>query len=248
MEESKFKFPTETIELPSKGLIYPEDNPLSSGTIEMKYMTAKEEDILSNQSYIQNGTVIDKLLKSLIVSKIDYNELIVGDKNAVMIAARVLGYGKDYEFEYKGEKVSVDLSTLENKEFDEKAITRGVNEFSFTLPNSGAIITYKLLTHKDETAINNELNGLKKINKNSDPSVSTRMKHMILSVNGDSERKTVREFVDNYFLASDARAFRQHVREVQPDVDLKVTVELSSGEEAIDLPIGVTFFWPDASI
>ena len=248
MEESKFKFPTETIELPSKGLIYPEDNPLSSGTIEMKYMTAKEEDILSNQSYIQNGTVLDKLLKSLIVSKIDYNELIVGDKNAVMIAARILGYGKDYEFEYKGEKVSVDLSTLENREFDEKAITRGVNEFSFTLPNSGAIITYKLLTHKDETAITNELNGLKKINKNSDPSVSTRMKHMILSVNGDSERKTVREFVDNYFLASDARAFRQHVREVQPDVDLKVTVELSSGEEAIDLPIGVTFFWPDASI
>jgi len=248
MEESKFKFPTETIELPSKGLIYPEDNPLSSGTIEMKYMTAKEEDILSNQSYIQNGTVLDKLLKSLIVSKIDYNELIVGDKNAVMIAARILGYGKDYEFEYKGEKVSVDLSTLENREFDEKAITRGVNEFSFTLPNSGTIITYKLLTHKDETAITNELNGLKKINKNSDPSVSTRMKYMILSVNGDSERKTVREFVDNYFLASDARAFRQHIREVQPDVDLKVTVELSSGEEAIDLPIGVTFFWPDASI
>ena len=245
---SELKFPTETVELPSKGLIYPEDNPLSSGTIEMKYMTAKEEDILSNQSYIQNGTVLDKLFKSLIVSKIDYNELIVGDKNAVMIAARILGYGKDYEFEYKGEKVSVDLSTLENKEFDEKAITRGVNEFSFTLPNSGAIITYKLLTHKDETAITNELNGLKKINKNSDPSVSTRMKHMILSVNGDSERKTVREFVDNYFLASDARAFRQHVREVQPDVDLRVPIELSSGEETIDLPIGVTFFWPDANL
>ena len=248
MKENMLKFPTETIELPSKGLIYPEDNPLSSGTIEMKYMTAKEEDILSNQSYIQNGTVLDKLFKSLIVSKIDYNELIVGDKNAVMIAARILGYGKDYEFEYKGEKVSVDLSTLENKEFDEKAITRGVNEFSFTLPNSGAIITYKLLTHKDETAITNELNGLKKINKNSDPSVSTRMKHMILSVNGDSERKTVREFVDNYFLASDARAFRQHVREVQPDVDLRVPIELSSGEETIDLPIGVTFFWPDANL
>ena len=248
MKENMLKFPTETIELPSKGLIYPEDNPLSSGTIEMKYMTAKEEDILSNQSYIQNGTVLDKLFKSLIVSKIDYNELIVGDKNAALIAARILGYGKDYEFEYKGEKVSVDLSTLENREFDEKAITRGVNEFSFTLPNSGTIITYKLLTHKDETAITNELNGLKKINKNSDPSVSTRMKHMILSVNGDSERKTVREFVDNYFLASDARAFRQHVREVQPDVDLRVPVELSSGEEAIDLPIGVTFFWPDATI
>ena len=245
---SEFKFPTETIELPSKGLIYPEDNPLSSGKIEMKYMTAKEEDILSNQSYIENGTVLDKLLKSLIVSKVNYNDLIVGDKNAVMIAARVLGYGKEYEFEIKGEKVSVDLSVLENKEFDETSITKGVNEFPFTLPNSGAVITYKLLTHKDETAINDELKGLKKINKNSDPSVSTRMKHMILSVNGDSDRKAVREFVDTYFLASDARAFRKHIQKVQPDVDLNVTVDLDSGEEAIDLPIGVTFFWPDASI
>jgi hypothetical protein len=245
---NELKFPTETIELPSKGLIYPEDNPLSSGKIEMKYMTAREEDILSNQSYIENGTVLDKLLKSLIVSKVNYNDLIVGDKNAVMIAARVLGYGKDYEFEIKGEKVSVDLSTLENKEFDENSITKGINEFPFTLPNSGAIITYKLLTHKDETAINDELRGLKKIDKNSDPSISTRMKHMILSVNGDSDRKTVREFVDTYFLASDARAFRKYIQKVQPDVNLNVVVQLDSGEEAIDLPIGVTFFWPDAKL
>jgi hypothetical protein len=245
---SEFKFPTEMVELPSKGLIYPKDHPLRSGKVEMKYMTAREEDILSNQSYIENGTVLDKLLKSLIVSKVNYNDLIVGDKNAVMIAARVLGYGKDYEFEIKGEKVSVDLSTLENKEFDENSITKGINEFPFTLPNSGAIITYKLLTHKDETAINDELRGLKKIDKNSDPSISTRMKHMILSVNGDSDRKTVREFVDTYFLASDARAFRKYIQKVQPDVNLNVVVQLDSGEEAIDLPIGVTFFWPDAKL
>ena len=245
---SELKFPTETIDLPSKGLIYSEDNPLSSGKIEMKYMTAKEEDILSNQSYIQNGTVLDKLLKSLIVTKIDYNDLIVGDKNAIMVAARVLGYGKDYEFEYKGEKVSVDLSTLENREFDEKAITRGVNEFSYTLPTSGTIITYKLLTHKDEMAIDAEIKGLKKINKNSEAAVSTRMKHMILSVNGDSEKKTVREFVDNYFLAVDARAFRKHVGAIQPDVDLNTMVEVNGGLEAIDIPITVNFFWPDASV
>jgi len=248
MSENKFSFPTETIELPSKGLIYSEDNPLSSGTIEMKYMTAKEEDILSNQSYIQNGTVLDKLLKSLIVSKVDYNDLIVGDKNAIMIAARILGYGKDYEFEYKGEQVSVDLSTLENKVFNEKEITKGVNEFSYTLPNSGTLITYKLLTHKDEMAIDAEIKGLKKIDKNADPSVSTRMKHMILSVGGNDDKKTIREFVDNYFLASDARSFRQHIREVQPDVDLKATVEVNGGMEVIDIPITVNFFWPDASI
>lgn len=248
MSEESFKFPTETIELPSKGLIYPEDNPLSSGKIEMKYMTAKEEDILSNQSYIQNGTVLDKLMKSLIVTKCNYSDLIVGDKNAIMIAARILGYGKDYKFEYKGEEVEVDLSTLENKEFDESSITKGVNEFKFTLPNSGTEITYKLLSHKDEMAIEAEIKGLKKINKNSDPMISTRLKQMILSVNGDSERKTVREFVDTYFLAMDARAFRKHIASHQPDVNLLTTVELSGGEEDVEIPITVNFFWPDANI
>jgi hypothetical protein len=88
--QSKFSLPTETVELPSKGLLYSKENPLSSGTIEMKYMTAKEEDILSNQNYIKNGTVFDKLFKSLIVSKIDYDDLTIGDKNAILIAARIL--------------------------------------------------------------------------------------------------------------------------------------------------------------
>jgi hypothetical protein len=211
-------------------------------------MTAKEEDILSNQSYIQNGTVLDKLMKSLIVTKCNYNDLIVGDKNAVMIAARVLGYGKDYKFEYKGEEVEVDLSTLENKEFDENSITKGVNEFQYTLPNSGTEITYKLLSHKDEMAIEAEIKGLKKINKKADPMISTRMKQMILSVNGDSERKTVREFVDTYFLAMDARAFRKHIAGHQPDVNLLTQVELSDGGEDVEIPITVNFFWPDANL
>mgnify|MGYP000240609078 CR=1 FL=1 len=112
---SEFKIPTETIELPSKGLLYPSDSELAKGVIEMKYMTAREEDILTNQSYIRNGTVLDKLMKSLIVTKINYDELLVGDKNAIMIAARVLGYGKDYTFNHNNESYTVDLSTLENK-------------------------------------------------------------------------------------------------------------------------------------
>src|SRR5210317_2128496 len=98
---AEFKLPTETILLPSKGLLYPENSPLSKGEIEMKYMTAKEEDILTNSNYINNGTVIDKLLQSLIVTKdVDYNQLLIGDKNAIMIAARVLAYGKDYTITY----------------------------------------------------------------------------------------------------------------------------------------------------
>jgi len=243
---SELKFPTEMVELPSKGLVYPEDNPLSSGKIEMKYMTAKEEDILTNQNYINNGTVIDELLKSLIITKINYNDLIVGDKNAIMVAARVLGYGKDYNFTYNNKEHVVDLSQLDSTELKEKNFTKGKNEFSFTLPTSGTLITYKLLTHGDDKKINSEIKGLKKLNKLASPELSTRLKHMILSVNGDTEKKSVREFVDNYFLAKDSRAFREHIKATQPDINLKFEIEGPDGDvKDIDIPIGITFFWPD---
>ena len=110
--ESKYKLPTEQVDLPSKGLLYPEGHPLSSGVIEMKYMTAKEEDILTNQNYIAKGTVIDKLLQSLIITEVNYDELLIGDKNAIMMAARILSYGKDYVFNYNGVEQTADLSTL----------------------------------------------------------------------------------------------------------------------------------------
>jgi hypothetical protein len=241
---SEFKFPTEVVELPSKGLIYPKDNILSSGEVEMKYMTAKEEDILSNQAYIQKGIVLDKLLQSLIVDKnINYDDLIVGDKNALFMAARILGYGKDYSFEYNGMEYTVDLSTLDPRPFDESSITQGVNEFHFTLPSTNTPITYKMLTGHDEKKIDRELAGLKRLDKMSSAELSTRMKYMITSVGGDEDTKTIREFVDNYLLAKDSRALREHMRETQPDVDM--TYVLDSGEE-VTIPIGLNFFWPDA--
>ena len=249
MSEEKHKFPTEIVELPSKGLVYDKENPLSSGKIEMKYMTAKEEDILSNQSYITNGTVLDKLLKALIVSKdINYNDLIVGDKNALLIAARILGYGSEYEFIYKDEKVKIDLSVLDNKEINKKSFEQGKNEFSFTLPKSGSIITFKLLTHGDESKIERELKGLKKINPKSSADLSTRLKYMILSIDGLSETKDIREFVDTYFLAQDSRSLRNYIKDFQPDVNLNIPVELEGGEENITIPIGLNFFWPDADL
>jgi len=246
---NKSPFPTEIVELPSKGLVYPSTNPLSSGKIEMRYMTAAHEDILTNQSYIQNGTVLDKLIESLIVSKINYGDIIVGDKNALLIAARVLGYGKDYEFTYKGENVTVDLSTLEPKPIDESLFTPGKNEFEYELPSSGTKITFKLLTHSDENKINQELQGLKKINKNASPESSTRFKYMITSVNGDSTTKTIREFVDNYFLAKDTRSLREYIKLIQPDIDMKFDFEGPNGlEEGLTIPMGISFFWPDARI
>lgn len=243
MEESKFTLPTEIVELPSKGLLYPEGSELAKGEIEIKYMTAKEEDILTNQSYIRNGTVLDKLLKSVIVSKINFDDLLIGDKNAIMIAARVLGYGAEYSFDYNGEAQTVDLSQVENKPLKEELFANHINEFSFTLPKSQNSITFKLLTHKDEQDINRELEGLKKINKDSSPEMSTRLKYMITSVEGMRDKKDIREFIDTALLAQDSRALREYIKEIQPDVDL--TFFPSEGSDRVNIPIGISFFWPD---
>jgi hypothetical protein len=242
--ENKFKFPTEIVELPSKGLIYPKDNPLSSGKIEMKYMTAREEDILTNQNYIQKGIVLDKLIESLIISKVSYDDLVTGDKNALLIASRVLGYGKDYTFKSGGEEYTVDLTELEDKLLDSKNLKEeGVNEFDFILPHSKTSITFKLLTHGDEKAIEKEIIGLQKIKKGTSPEVSTRLKYIITSVDGNRERKDIREFVDNYLLARDSRELRNEIKRIAPDVSL--VYKGDDVEEGITIPVGINFFWPD---
>ena len=249
MKQKKTQFPAEEVTLPSKGLLYPEDSPLRKGIIEMKYMTAREEDILTNPNLINNGTVIDKLLESLIVTPINYNELLTGDKDAVLVAARVLGYGSDYTFEYRGEKITIDLNNIEDKPLDESLVIEGKNEFTFTLPTSKKEITFKFLTHGDEQSIQKELKGLKKVNKNVSSDLTTRLKHIVTSIDGDYEKKTIREFVDNEFLARDARELRNYIRKIQPSVDLSHDYEDQSGNTVkISIPVGIGFFWPDATI
>ena len=246
MEENKFQFPSEIVELPSKGIIYPEGNPLSSGKIEMKYMTAREEDIITNQNYIQKGIVIDKLLRSLVISDVNLDDLITGDKNAIMVAARVLGYGKDYTFDYLGKDYTVDLSKLEDKIIDESMFNYGINEFEFILPHSQNKVTFQLMTDGLEKKIENELKGLSKINKENLPEMSTRMKYLILSVNGETDRKHVREFVDTALLARDAKALRDYIIKIQPDIKFIFDRETFSGEiEDTEIPITSNFFFPN---
>ena len=163
MAEEKRKFPTEVVDLPSQGLLYPKDHPLSSGQIEIKYMTAKEEDILTSRNLIQKGIVLDKLMESVIIDeKVKLDDLLLGDKNAIMIATRILGYGKDYSVQVedpnKGEKQeeTFDLTQIKDKELDEKLFKKGQNEFELDLPASKVKITFKLLTHKDEKEIEEE--------------------------------------------------------------------------------------------
>jgi hypothetical protein len=246
---AEFKIPTETVTLPSKGLLYPKESPLAKGEIEMKYMTAKEEDILTNANYLRNGTVIDKLLQSMIITPIDYNELLVGDKNAILIAARILGYGKDYAVTYNGVETIVDLTLLSEKIVDESLFKAGVNEFTFTLPKSQNVVTFKLLTHGDEQKIDAEIKGLQKVNPNSSTDLTTRLKYMITSVNGERDQKSIRDFIDNVLLAQDARALRQYYATVTPDIDMKFIPQNEDYVgEGIELPIGLNFFWPDAGI
>jgi len=254
-EVKKSDFPTEVIDLPSKGLLYPEGHPLSGGTIEMKYMTAKEEDILASANLIKQGVVIDKLLEAMIITPVSYKDLLVGDKNAIMIAARVLGYGKDYNVEVacghcsEKNKVSVDLTAVSDKEVDETLLTPHQNIFTYTLPKSGRTIQFQLLTHGLEQAITEELKGLKKVTARTgiDKELSTRLKYVIVSVDGDDSKQAVRNFVDNELFAIDSRAFREYVKDIQPDVDLSFEYSCSECMEhndKVDIPIDVEFFWP----
>ncbi len=253
--ESKFKLPTETVTLPSKGLLYPKDNPLSKGEVEMSYMSAKHEDILTNVNYIKNGTVIDKLLQELIVSSINYNDLLVGDKDAIMIAARILGYGKDYPIKFYNEQKGtedeyiVDLTSLKEKEIDTSSIVEGVNEFEFTLPQSKNLVTFKILSHSDEKNIDQELKGLSKIQPDRSFETTTRLKHLITSVEGKREKKDIREFVDTYLTAQDARALRQYYTQVAPGIDMSIDIDKDGyTKEGVSMPIGLNFFWPDSNL
>jgi hypothetical protein len=159
-----------------------------------------------------------------------------------MVAARVLGYGKDYVFNFGGEQYTVDLSTLDNKPFQVAEANIGINEHNYVIPETENKITYKLLTHRDENVITKELEGYKRINKDASPELSTRLKHMITAVDGNTDKTVINNFVDNHFFARYSRAFRKHVNDNQPGVDLKFTT--NSGQE-VAIPIGISFFWPD---
>ena len=255
MAENQYGFPTEVLSLPSKGLLYPEDSPLRSGTIDVKYMTAKEEDILTSQNLITQGVVIERLLQSVIADpKVKLDDLLIGDKNALMVGTRVLGYGKDYDVVIvdpeTGQDVetTIDLTTLDHKKVDESLLQNG-NNFEFELPNSKRKLGFKLLTHKDESEINKILKSLEKAEKLTGVSneLTTRLKYQIQSIDGETDQRTIDNFVDNEFLALDAREYRKYTQSVSPDMELKFDYTTGNGNKIkVDVPLGLDFFWPAA--
>jgi len=251
MSDQKFTVPTETIDLPSKGLIYAKDSALASGQVEMKYMTAREEDILTNVNLLRQGLAVERMLISLIKSPINYHDLTIGDRNGLLIAARILAYGKDYEFSYKNpntneeERVQIDLQNMRYKELDWNKFNNA-NEFDFVLPYSKNALTFKVLTVGDDKKVDEEIKGMKKTLGQEGGSISTRLKHQITSVNGDYSIKTVRDFIDQgYLLSRDAVELRKYMDSVTPDIDTNVNFTLKDGTEvSTALPMTADFFFP----
>ena len=252
--KEKKSFPTEFIDLPSKGWFYPEGHPLASGQVELKYMTAREEDILTSANLIKQGKVIDTLINALLVTNVSYDDILVGDKNAIMIAARILGYGKDYDIDLPcpkcGEvnKLSIDLTGLNNKELPFDKYKKHTNEFEFELPLSKRAITFKLMNGADEKALESEMKGLAKFANKQGPGkgLTTRLKHQIIAIDGNRDQKVIREFIDNDLFAQDSLALRNEMRLIAPDVLTKFNFECEScgHTETVDMPIDTGFFWP----
>jgi hypothetical protein len=253
-QKQEVKYPTEVVPLPTKGWFYPDGHILSSGEIEIKQMTAKEEDILANQELIKKGKVLDKLLDSLVVNKeIKTADILIPDKNAIFVAIRRLAYGDDYPVVITcpqcnaQNKVKINLAELNSKPFNFDEYPKGQNSFAFKTP-SGIELTYKLLCQTDESNIEVELAQLKRLSKDSSSDLTTRLKFLITSVNGNSDKAAIRKFVDSpAFSAKDSLALRKHMREHNPDIDMSFDFKCNecTYERRSDVPIGASFLWPD---
>lgn len=251
-----FETPVESIPIPSGGSIYPEGSPLHGAeTIEIRAMTAKEEDILTSRALIKKGTVISSLLSSCIVDKsIDVDQMISGDRNAVMTAIRITGYGSNYTCEVdcpacnEKNKQEFDLSELPIKRLEIQPVVEGANLFSFNLPVSKKRVTFKFLTGIDETEISQEMERRKKkLGNENDSLVTTRLNYSIISIEDIKDKSKISQFIRN-MPAGDSRSLRKYMDDNEPGIEMKTWMTcLSCSEQSeVRLPMGASFFWPDA--
>ena len=243
------KFPSEMIDLPSEGKLYPKEHPCSNGKIEIKYMTAREEDILTSQNLIKKGIVIDKVLDSLILTTgVNCNDLLLGDKNAIMVAARILAYGPEYECMIKNPNSGEDVNyTFNLAECPFKKLPKDIkeNKFEVKLPISKKKITFKLLNGKEENLIVKDIEASKKLNPQVVPELTTRLRYSVTSVDGDESQSVITNFVQN-MLARDSMHLRKEMREVAPDIELNQEIEIGGESVKVDIPMTVNFFWPQS--
>lgn len=251
--QASYQTPTEVVELPSKGLFYPEGHPLHNAeTVEIKFMTTKEEDILTSATLVEKGIVFDKLIESVLIDKrIDVSSLITGDRNAILSRARISAYGPEYSFAASCpscstiQKVDHLFTELKNKEisYDELEIENGL--FKLTLPKSGAVVHMKLLTGRDEKEIAEEQKRRIKANLPEEQLVLTYRK-MIVKVNGNDDIFAIANFVTSMPIL-DSRYIRKTYAEIKPDLDLTYRFQCQKCGHVDDggvVSITGDFFWP----
>jgi len=249
------EIPVETVPLPSSGLIYPPGSPLAeSETVEIRAMTAREEDILTSRALIKKGTVITELLKSCLIDKnIDPDALLSGDRNAIMTAVRITGYGADYTVDIDcpscGEKSKQNfrLTDLPIKRLEINPVEIGKNLFEFKLPVSGKNIQFRFLTGKDEQEISVISERKKKQGQQSDNLITQKLMYSIVSIDGTTDKVKVQAFIRN-MPARDSLALRKFMDANEPGIDMKSWMECPSCDESseVRLPLGVSFFWPES--
>ena len=253
---SELMYPVEIINLPSAGKYYPKGNPLreNGGQLEVKYMTAKEEDILTSTNLIANGTVMDRLLESIVVHDgVNPIELTTGDVNAVLIAARVLAYGKDYEVTINCEECEgsidavVDLSDLESPDDLVDVDDEGHHHFT---TDTGLDVVIRSMTRRDElSAEKNEKILQTKYNKKVSSIITSRLKLIIVSIDGETDKNMLSSMIDN-LVVRDSQKIRQEFSKINPSIDMTMEVTCGDCDHVMKggIPIGVDFFWPEIEV
>jgi len=245
---SPFNFivPTEVVDLPSKGQYYPEGHALyNADSIEIKHMTAKEEDILTSTTLLKKGVALDKMLQSIIVDKrIKVEDLLIGDKNALLVASRVFGYGADYSTQVTCPScdstyvTDFNLNELKNKELLEiEAVEKTVNNtFIVPLPKSNFVIEFRLLTSRDESAMSsNKASGSMKL-----------LKLITISVNEQTDRFYIERALQSLPIL-DVSILKKAYAAVMPDINMFQDVECVECGETTEMgvPLSAEFFWPN---
>ena len=245
--------PTETVPLPSSGKVYPQTSTLfSAETVDIKAMTAREEDILTSRALLKKGTVITELIRSCLVDRtINPNELLGGDRNALMVAIRITGYGPEYKAEIECNECNnkspheFNLADLPVRRLSIDPVSPGLNLFEFVLPFSRKKVRFRFLTGKDEEEILATSERQKKLGLSTESNVTTNLLYAIVSIDGIEDRAKITNFIKN-MPARDSLALRNYIKENEPGVLMKQETSCPScgHSEEVSMPLGVNFLWP----